>query len=308
MDLFDVAQACRRRWYVTVPLAVLTLAIAGLAFLAVPTVYRATTVVGLAPSPVSGGEGNGIINNGGTIMLANLTAAGIASPIIAQEITDSTGATEFAAAVVAVPGGQMPMLNLTASAHNLDTAISAVTISQQLAHDELNRIQANAGISERAYGVIYQVSGTPDVEVLRPGRMKLVVGIVGLGLIVSVLAGLLWDLRKIGRQREGLTAGNESAAAGAEAVGVEQGGVTADQFDDRARESVRESASDLPDHKSGTLDVPTELRLEGQSDERGDLRVRGLADGDVLADTETLAPRPPAKTERGGDATSRHQL
>ncbi len=196
MDLFDVARACRRRWYVTVPLMVLTLALAGAAYLAVPTVYRASTVVGLAPSPVSGGEGNGIINNGGTIMLAHLTAAGLSSPTVAREIEDSTGATDFAAAVVAVPGGQMPMVNLVASAHDRDTAESAVTMSQRLAKDELNRIQANAGIPERAYGVLCQVSGTPVIDVLRPGRMKLVAGIVGLGLIISVLAGVYWDLRR----------------------------------------------------------------------------------------------------------------
>lgn len=209
MDLFDVAKACRRRWYVTVPAAVLTLALAGLAYSVVPTVYQASSVVGLAPSPLTGGEGNGIINNGGTIMLANLTAAGIASPEIAREIEDSTGATDFSAAVVSVPGGQMPMLNLVASAHDRETAVSALELSQRRAQDELNRIQVNAGISERSFGVIYQVSNNPAVEELRPNRKKLVAGIVVLGLIVSVLAGLLLDLAKTRRQRAGRPADDQ---------------------------------------------------------------------------------------------------
>lgn len=214
MDLFDVAKASRRRWYVTVPAALLTLALAGLAYFAVPTVFQASSVVGLAPSPISGGAGNGIINNGGTIMLANLTAAGISSSGVAQEIESSTGATDFDAAVVAVPGGQMPMLNLVASAHDRETAISALELSQQRAQDELDRIQANAGIPERAFGVVYLVSEKPDIDVLRPGRKKLVAGIVGLGLIISVLAGLGWDLTKSRSPGKSQMAGDKQLVKG----------------------------------------------------------------------------------------------
>ena len=279
MDLFDVAQACRRRWYITVPLMLLTLAMAGVAYTGVPTVYRASAVVGLAPSPLTGGEGNGIINNGGTIMLANLTAAGIDSPSVAQEIKASSGATEFAAAVVAVPGGQMPMLNLEASAHDHDTAVTAVTMSQQRAQEELDRIQANAGISERAYGVIYQVSATPDVEVLRPGRKKLVAGIVGLGGIVSILAGLLWDLRKSRQRRDdGVATDNVSVATG-----------------DRLK-----SEPVLPQAPAGG-------QLVGEPGDRADSLGRKFIDSDDATDVGTPEPLSSAQSESGGNSTSRHR-
>lgn len=306
MDLFDVAQACRRRWYVTVPLALLTLAMAGLAYYAVPVVYRASAVVGLAPSPLTGGEGNGIINNGGTIMLANLTAAGIDSASVAQDIKDSSGATDFAAAVVAVPGGQMPMLNLVASARDRDTAVSAVTIAQQRAQDELDRIQANAGISERAYGVIYQVSGTPNVEELRPGRKKLVAGIVGLGVIVSVLAGLLWDLRKSREPKENGAVSSESAARGTDGGEDGDGDPIADGPDGQTHDHVNDSTRYLLDHESAIFHSPAGGRNTGEPG-RADPAGRGLVDSGEAGDAGPSEPRSPAETERGGNATSRHR-
>lgn len=277
MDLFDVAHSCRRRWYVTIPTALLTLGLAGLAYVSVPTVYQATSVVGFAPSPITGGEGNGIINNGGTIMLANLTAAGISSPEIPQGIEESTGATDFDSAVVTVPGGQMPMLNLVASALDRGTAVAAVDQAQQRAETELNRIQASAGIPEKAFGVIYQVSARPDVEVLRPDRGKLVAGIVGLGLIISVLAGLLWDVAKTRRQPNDQSVGDEESSTSPERDGAED--------------------------KVDTPDARRKMRVAEGADERPDPAVRWSADRDGSLDSETLKPQSRAENWHGGDVS-----
>lgn len=194
MDLFDFARACRRRWYVVVPLLALT-ALAGLfAYFTVPTVYQASSVVGLGPSPTTGGEGNGILNNGGTVMLANVTAIGLSSPEVTAQIENDTGATEFTAVVVAVPGGQMPMLELTTKAHDLETAELALEAANERAQEEVNRIQTNAGIGERAFGVVYQVSSGTEVDVLTPGRTRLLAGVLGLGIVASVVIGFYWDV------------------------------------------------------------------------------------------------------------------
>ena len=201
MDLFDVASACRRRWYVVVPLLVLTAMAAIFAYFTVPTVYQASSVVGLGPSPTTGGEGNGILNNGGTVMLANVTAIGLSSPEVTEQIENDAGATEFTAEVVAVPGGQMPMVELTTRAHDLETAERALVVANERAQEEVNRIQADAGIGERSFGVVYQVSSGTEIDVLTPGRTRLLVGILGLGIVASVVIGFYWDLVLTGRRR-----------------------------------------------------------------------------------------------------------
>lgn len=269
MDLFDVAQACGRRWYVTVPAVLLTLFLAGLAYVSVPTVYQATSVVGLAPSPISGVDGNGIINNGGTIMLANLTAAGIASPEIAQAIEESTGATYFDAAVVVVPGGQMPMLNLVSSATDRATAVAAVELGQQRAEAELNRIQANASIPERAFGVIYEVSATPEVEVLQPGRGKMVAGIAGLGLIVSVLAGLCCDMALNRRQRRKQASGDKATSTGPQGDLFEHGAESSDPRAERRPAKRTDSSADPLNHRP----AHSEERVDSEA-----LELRSLAE------------------------------
>ncbi len=281
MDLFDVARSSGRRWYVTIPIALLSLGLAGLAYVAVPTVYQATSVVGFAPSPISGGDGNGLINNGGTLMLANLTAAGIASPEIARGIEQATGATDFDAAVVTVPGGQMPMLNLVASAHDRETAVTAVDQAQQRAETELNRIQASAGIPERSFGVMYQVNAHPDVEELRPNRGKLVAGIVGLGLVISVLAGLLWDVVKTRRQPGAQPASDDDASTGPDGGGAEG--------------------------QTDTSEAPPEVQAVEGADEPLDPLAYWSADRDGLIDGEASEPQSLPETSHGGDVSSSHR-
>lgn len=194
MDLFDVARACRRRWYVVLPLLALS-ALAGLfAYSTAPTVYQASSVVGLGPSPTTGGEGNGILNNGGTVMLANVTAIGLSSPEVTEQIKGETGATEFTAEVVAVPGGQMPMLTLTTKARDLETAERALEAASERAQEEVDRIQTDAGIGERSFGVVYQVSSGIEIDVLTPGRTRLLAGVLGLGIVASVVIGFYWDV------------------------------------------------------------------------------------------------------------------
>lgn len=193
VDIFDVARTCLRRWRVFVPLIIVTVVLAGLAYAAVPTVHQAESTVGLAPSPVSGSEGNGILNNGGTLLLANLTATGLSSPTIGKELVASTGATNFTADVVTVPGGQMPLVSLITTAHDPETAARALDLAHVRAQEVVDRIQADAGIPERSYGIVYQVSYGPVLNELRPGRKRLLAGVLGLGLIASVLAALAWD-------------------------------------------------------------------------------------------------------------------
>ncbi|MGV9712246.1 hypothetical protein ACWDTI_16475 [Gordonia sp. NPDC003424] len=241
MDLFDAARACRRRWYVVVPLLLVTIVATGIAYLSATTVYQATAVVGVSPSPITGSEGNGILNNGGTQLLANLTNLGLQEPDVVHRIVTESGAKSFKCEVYAVPGGQLPLVSMTSTADDPQTAIRTLDIATKEATTVLDRVQADAQIPETAFAVVYGVSAQEKATALTPGRSRLTAGLLAVGFFFSVVITILFDVAMMRRKRQ-----NE-ATHGTDDVGTVGEPVETDEDRDASDLSAAHARADDPD-------------------------------------------------------------
>ena len=99
MDLFDVMRSCLRRWYILLPLLLVTGWFSYGAYSSAKPVYYSNAVLGLTPpsvkldQPTTSSEvrRNGLLDVGGASLLANLTALGLKEPSVIERVVASGG-------------------------------------------------------------------------------------------------------------------------------------------------------------------------------------------------------------------------
>lgn len=218
MDLFDVARACARRWYITLPLVLLTLVISGISYASVQTKYVGTTVLGIAPavapqSPGSALPSNGLMDTGGIGLLSNLLSLGLQDEAVRMQIESRGGLPTYVTAVYAVPGGQLPLVTVESTSADPEEVAKTLTLVTQQAQDTLKQIQEGAGVVTSTQATTYPVRPPTAPEARKPGRARTTVAIFVVGIALSVLIGVTGDvmIRRRSRGREAVTDGAESA-------------------------------------------------------------------------------------------------
>jgi hypothetical protein len=219
VDLFDVVRACFRRWYILLPLLLITGWYTHQVYTSVKPVYYSQAVIGLAPPNSRLDQAvlgqpvpiNGLLDVGGAPLLANMAALGVKQPAVVNRVVAAGGLPDYNAKLFPVPATSPPIPLIMIEETAADPAAATKTL--QLVTDEvtasLQSIQQQAGVPAEMMVGSFVVSPPSPPLAAMPSRTRATasVFVAGLGLtvLVTVLADvLLARLRKLKiRRRRG---------------------------------------------------------------------------------------------------------
>lgn len=225
MDLFDVARSCLRRWYIALPLLLITAWYAHNAYSSAKPVYYANTVLGLAPPSVrqesTSVQGeirrNGLLDIGGASLVANLTALGLRDPAVVSQVAAAGGLPDYVSKIFPTdaPNPQLPLIMIEATSPDPSAVSKTLELVSAQAEGTLRAIQEQAHVPEDQMVAPFVVSPPSIPWGGMPTRTRSTITIfaagAGLSILCTVLADLLLPRRK-SRVQAPPQAGTEAAA------------------------------------------------------------------------------------------------
>ena len=146
VDLFDVLRSCFRRWYVLLPLLLITGYYTYGVYTSVKPVYYTQAVVGLAPpsfrldQAVAGQPvpRNGLLDIGGAPLLANMAALGLRETSVVNHVVALGGSQTYTAKLFPVAANQQPVPLVMIEETAPDPASATKTL--ELVTDEMSSV------------------------------------------------------------------------------------------------------------------------------------------------------------------------
>lgn len=211
VDLFDVTRACFRRWYILLPLLLVTTWFSYDAYSSAKPVYYANTVIGFSPpsvrmdtpGPLSNEvRRNGLLDIGGAALVANLTALGLKDPAVVGRIIAAGGLPDYSAKVFPIvpPNPQLPLVMVEASSPDPATVPKTLELVTAQTEVTLRTLQQQANVPDDQMVSSFVVSPPGDPIGAMPTRtrstMALFVAGAGLSVLVTVVADVLLSRRR----------------------------------------------------------------------------------------------------------------
>ncbi len=196
MDFWKAIGVLLRRWYVAVPVFVVSLAIAGGVFLKVPTQYESTgTIVLTAPTAgattainpaQASGPGNPLLDFEGSLTITTqLLIQSLSSPTISQQIAAEGGVSTYQAGDGQTGG---PFVVIVADATSPAEAELTVSLVLKYAQNELDARQKNLNAPPSTY-IGTQSVVSPTTATTKIGNKVKAAGVaLVLGLVFSLAA------------------------------------------------------------------------------------------------------------------------
>jgi hypothetical protein len=229
VDLFDAVRSCFRRWYVLLPLLVITAWFSYHAYASVKPVYYSSAVIGLAaPSfrveattagqPVSR---NGLLDVGGPALIANLSALGLRQPSVVDQVVAAGGLPDYSARLFPVPPTAPPIPLVMIEETSEDPAAVRRTLELVIAAmpATLRSLQEGARVPEDQMVQEFVVSPPSDPAAAMPKRTRATVSIFLAGLGLTVLFTVLVDVLLVRRRKRIEARPQAPSAAGGPSLG-----------------------------------------------------------------------------------------
>lgn len=216
MDLFDVARSCFRRWYILLPLLLVTGWFSYGSYESVKPVYYSNATIGLsAPStrldqaaPGVPVPRNGLLDIGGATLIANMTALGLRDDAVVQRVVVAGGLPDYVARMFPVPATmpQIPLIMIEATAADPATATETLQLVITQADSTMRTLQHQARVPDDQMVEPFVVAppSTPAAGMPSRTRSTIAIFVAGVGLsilIATVLDVLLTRLKTHLRQR-----------------------------------------------------------------------------------------------------------
>ena len=210
MDFWKTMGVLLRRWYVSVPIFVVSLALGGGVFFMVPTQYESTGTLVLT-APTSGGvtvinpkdatgPGNPLLDFQGSLTITTqLLIQSLSSPTVQQNIVNQTGAT-----TIQTGDGQTggPFVVIVADAPSRAQAQKSVSLALQYASDELDQRQKALNAPASTF-IVTQVVVSPTPATTKLSSKFKVGGIaLAAGLVVGLASAFAWESVSQNRRRK----------------------------------------------------------------------------------------------------------
>ena len=215
MDLFDVVRSCFRRWYVVLPLVLVSAWVAHSTYTNVSRVYYSSAVVGLAPpnsqiAYATAGASvprNGLLEGGGPIFIANLALLGLHDPSVVGAVVAAGGSPSYSARMfqASVNAPQLPLIFIEATENDPILASKTVEAVVKQTDSVLMGVQQQAGVPDDLMVRALPTSAPGSAVPVMPSRTRSAVAILAAGIGLSVLAGVVVDwllLRRSGRRKK----------------------------------------------------------------------------------------------------------
>jgi hypothetical protein len=199
-----VARSCARRWYIFLPLLLVTAWFSHSAYSSAKPVYYSQAVIGLAPpssrvenvpqgEPVSR---NALLDIGGAPLVANMVAMKLKESVVVDNVVAGGGLSDYAARMFPVPASSPPMPMILIESSNGDPAAVTKTLELVLrqADGALHDIQAQAQVPTNLMVAPFVVSPPSAPSAGMPSRTRSTVAIFVAGFGLSVLMTVLADI------------------------------------------------------------------------------------------------------------------
>jgi hypothetical protein len=209
MDFWKTMGVLLRRWYVSVPVFVLSVVAGAGVFLAVPTQYESTGTIVLTAPTAGGvtaatpaqrtGPGNPLLDFEGSLTITTqLLIQSLSSPTVQNQIAAQGGVSTFQAGDGQTGG---PFVVIIADAKSKAVAEKTVNLALKFAENELNTRQKTLNAPPSTYiGTQVVVAPTP-ADTKLGGKVRGGGVAFALGLIVSLAAAFAADSVMTNRKR-----------------------------------------------------------------------------------------------------------
>lgn len=216
MDLFDVVRSCFRRWYVVLPLLLITGWFAHHVYESVKPVYYSSTVIGIAPPnsrvdlPAAGAlvPHNGLLDVGGPTLIANMAVFGMNDPTVAAQVV-AAGGKSYWARMFPSPAMEAPLPLILIETTQQDPVSAAKTIEAAVAQagPVLHSVQQQAGVAEDLMVKPIVVSPQTPPSPGTPSRLRSTIAIFiagsGLAILFAVVFDVLVMRRRASKNKQG---------------------------------------------------------------------------------------------------------
>lgn len=211
MDLFDVVRSCVRRWYVVLPLLLLTAWYSHHVYASVKPVYYSQAIVGLTPPntridvPAAGVpvSRNGLLDVGGATFIANMYAVALRQPSVVDQVVAAGGRPDYDVKMFPVPPTmpELPLIMVEITAPTPVAAAKTMDLVMAQTKPMLKSLQQGANVPDDQMVTPFVVS-PPSVPFPGvPSRTRSTVVVFAAGAGLSVLFGVIADLLLAHRHR-----------------------------------------------------------------------------------------------------------
>jgi hypothetical protein len=204
VDLFDVVRSCARRWYVFLPLLLVTAWYSHSVYSSVQPVYYSQAVIGLAPpsskvenvpqgQPVSR---NALLDIGGASLIANMTALGLKEAAVVDRVVAAGGQPDYVSRMFPVPATSPPLPMILVEDTNADPAAVTKTLELVIAGADttVRNLQAQARVPTDLMVAPFVVSPPSPPAAGMPSRTRSTIAIFVAGAGLSVLLTVVVDV------------------------------------------------------------------------------------------------------------------
>jgi capsular polysaccharide biosynthesis protein len=192
MDLLDSLRALSRRWVITLPLLVLTLASVVAAYVLLPATYESKASVVLLSSEIGSKEA------GGNPYLAFDSSLSVTADVVARRMMDEDTVRAFQARgftaeykIAISPESDRPILEVDVSGHNRSVTQATLEAVVKQIGPTLDAIQAKSQLNARIRLSDVSKMTAPDETV--SGKLRTMIMALACGLIVTVAVPLFVD-------------------------------------------------------------------------------------------------------------------
>jgi hypothetical protein len=236
VDLFDVVRSCFRRWYVVLPLLLITAWFSHHVYSSVKPVYYSSAAISMAPPNMQvpiGDPGvavprNGLEDVGGATLIPNLLVFGLRDAGVMGQVVAAGGQPDYMVRMFPVPATspELPLIMIEATEPDPIAASKTVELVVAQADPVLRTLQQQAGVPDTQMVKPLQVSPPSPPAAGMPSRTRSTIAIFVAGAVLAILAGLVvdlllmrWKTRRQKRQQTRVqTADGADTADGAEAA------------------------------------------------------------------------------------------
>jgi hypothetical protein len=215
VDLFDVARACTRRWWVFLPLLLIVGWFSYDVYSSVKPVYYGNAVIGLTPPSTkiyNAPQGvslprNGLLEIGGADLIANMAAVGLREPAAVDRVVAGGGLPDYISKMFPVPANTSPLPIVMIESTAADPAAVTRTLELVIAQADvtLRALQQQAQVPEDQMVMPFVVSPPSTPAAGMPARTRSTIAIfvagAGLAVLVTVVMDALLVRRKARRVR-----------------------------------------------------------------------------------------------------------
>jgi hypothetical protein len=195
VDLWDLAKMMARRWYVAVPMVLLTVVASTGAYLMVKPQYQATNYLQLIPasSPVADADRLGRVHNPwddlGEAQLATAAQIVVMSQDTVKKMHDRGLSTTY---TVSMPNGAPP-IEVQATAATQDLAIASADALMTMLDQDVLAKQTAYNIAPQDTITTLRLNPTFDVTTVTTQTKRALIVAAGVGLLLTFGATILMD-------------------------------------------------------------------------------------------------------------------